>query len=404
MDSKIGLIIQLNGVVLITVLSLCLRRSLRLTALRYWTMAWLCLSFALICLRLAFSYEEFAPYLFTYYFLGEYTFGFMLVAGCRSLNGEYELKPRSEMFLIPFVILAIVLPHLTPDFNDLLTVQSLILSGFFAMAFYRLRESKQPTFGWRVMHVALALLAVDFLLFTILYSGRNVFGFSMPYVSYNSIVDLVLQTALGFGMVIVLLEKVLNDFKNTNDELLSTQKQLELLVHTDPLTAAFNRHAFYGFVRQQGEAETASSGCVGFFDIDDLKAINDCFGHAAGDMVIRQVVRAIREIIRAEDLIYRWGGDEFFVIMVSMDAERAEDRMARLDSLLQHVHIDNIPEPVSVGVSWGFKNYASPDDLEMAIKAADAAMYRRKQVRKQERITSRAFVDSLPGGAQDYAT
>lgn len=135
-------------------------------------------------------------------------------------------------------------------------------------------------------------------------------------------------------------------------------------------------------MRKQGESETDSTGCVGFFDIDDMKAINDCFGHTAGDMVIRTVVRAIRELIRAEDLIYRWGGDEFFVIMVSMDAEMAEKRMARLDSLLRDVFIEHIPEPISIGVSWGFMDYADPEDLEAAIKSADSMMYRRKESRK----------------------
>lgn len=401
MDSKIGLIIQLNGVILITVLSLCLRRSLQLTALRYWTMAWLCLSFALICLRLAFSYTEFSSFLFTYYFLGEYVFGYMLVAGCRSLNGQYELKPRSELMMIPFVICAIALPHVASDFNDVFNVHSLILAGFFVVALYWIRQSKQDTFGWRVMHVSLALLTIDFVLYAIVFSFRNVASFSTAFLTYNSIVDLVLQTALGFGMVIILLEKVLNDFKDTNSELLSTQKQLEELLHTDPLTAAFNRHAFYGFVSKQGEAETASSGCVGFFDIDDLKAINDCFGHAAGDMVIRSVVGSIRDIIRAEDLIYRWGGDEFFVIMVSMDAEMAENRMTRLDGLLQNIYIDNIPEPIRVGVSWGFTNFTDTSDLENAIKAADSMMYRRKQIRKQNKTETADFVNSLPGGARN---
>src|SRR5829696_1128794 len=111
MDSKLGLIFQLNGLILITILSFCLRRSLHLTALRYWTLAWLSLSFALICLRLAFSYEEFSSFLFTYYFLGEYIFGFMVIVGCRSLDGEYELRPRSELLLIPLVIVSVVLPH-----------------------------------------------------------------------------------------------------------------------------------------------------------------------------------------------------------------------------------------------------------------------------------------------------
>ncbi len=400
MDSNVGLIVQLNGVILITVLSLCLRRSLRLTALKYWAMAWLCLSFALICLRLAFSYEEYASFLFTYYFLGEYLFGYMLVAGCRSLDGKYELKPRSELMIVPFVIAAIALPYLVSSFNDAFNLHALILAGFFATAFYWLRRSKQSTFGWRVMHISLALLTVDFSLYSILFSAGSIAAFPTAFISYHSAVDLVLQAALGVGMVIILLEKVLDDYESTNDELRSAQKQLENLVHTDPLTSAFNRHAFYGFVRKQGEDQNAASGCVGFFDIDDLKVINDCFGHAAGDVVIRSVVRAIREIIRAEDLIYRWGGDEFFVVMVSMDAARAEDRMARLDTLLQAIKIDKISKPISVGVSWGFTNYATPDDLDNAMKAADAEMYTRKLERKESRMMSTDFINSLPGGVR----
>jgi diguanylate cyclase (GGDEF)-like protein len=398
MDSKIGLIIQLNGVILITILSLCLRRSLKVSALRYWTMAWLSLSFALICLRLGFSYGEFSSFLFTYYFLGEYLFGFLLVVGCRSLAEAFELKPLTELFFIPFVIASIALPHVAADFNDVFNIHSLIMAGFYATAFYHLGSSKGSSFGWRVMHVSLALLALDFFVYAIVFSVRTLAIFRTDFLSYNSVIDLILQTALGFGMVIVLLERVLDDFRDTNEQLLSTQKKLEQLVQTDPLTAAFNRHAFYGFMRKQGEDGSASSGCVGFFDIDDLKAINDCFGHAAGDMVIRSVVRSLREIIRAEDLIYRWGGDEFFVIMVSMDAERAEDRMARLDALLERVQIDNLPEPIKVGVSWGFTDYKNAADLENAIKSADSEMYRRKQLRKQSRAASIDFINSLPGG------
>lgn len=398
MDSKIGLIIQLNGVILITILSLCLRRSLKVTALRYWTVAWLSLSFALICLRLAFSYEEFASFLLTYYFLGEYLFGFMLLVGCLSLDGEFELKPRAEILFIPFVIAAIVLPHMAADFNDIFNIHALIMSAFYALAFYHLRKSREATFGWRVLHISLGLLAIDFFVYAVVFSARNFALFQTDLLSYNSIIDLVLQTALGFGMVIILLEKVLNDFRDTNAQLRSTQKKLEQLVHTDPLTDAYNRHAFYGFMNKQSEGGPKSSGCVGFFDIDNLKAINDCFGHAAGDMVIRSVVRSLREIIRAEDLIYRWGGDEFFVVMVSMEAEMAENRMTRLESLLEHVYIDTLPEPIRVGVSWGFTNYASSSDLETAIKSADSEMYRRKQVRKRRRTTSSDFINSLPGG------
>ena len=394
MDSKIGLIIQLNGVILITVLSFCLRRSLQLTALKYWTMAWLCLSFALICLQLAFNYEEFGAFLFTYYFLGQYIFGFMLVAGCRSLDGSYELQSRAELGMIPFVVLSIVLPHIATEFNDVLNVHSAVLGGFYGVALFFLRRARQDNFGWRVMHVSLALLTINFIVSAVVISARNLAVVTVEFLTYSSIIDLVLQTGLGVGMVVVLLEKVLGDARNTTERLLSTKEQLEQLIHTDPLTAAFTRHAFYGFVRKHGENASESSGCVGFFDIDDLKAINDCFGHAAGDQAIRAVVRSIRELVRAEDLIYRWGGDEFFVIMVSMDSDLAERRMERLDALLEQVYIDGLGDSIKVSVSWGFTNFDRPDGLEDAIRVADSVMYRRKHLRKRSPAATIEFFDA----------
>src|ERR1044072_8414795 len=112
MDSKIGLIIPLAGGSLITLLTLFLRRSIKLVALKHWTNAWLFLSFALFCLRLAFSYDEYSLRLFCFYFLGEYAFVFLLVAGCRSLGDNGEKKMRQEAFILPFVVVAFGLPFL----------------------------------------------------------------------------------------------------------------------------------------------------------------------------------------------------------------------------------------------------------------------------------------------------
>lgn len=385
MDSHLGLIIQLNGVFLITVLSIFLRRSLKLTALKYWTTAWLCLSFALICLRLGFAYEQLATLLFTYYFLGEYIFGFLLVAGCRNIADNFELKARTELYMIPFVAVAIGLPLYSSDFNAIYNVHSLMLTCFFAAAFLAIRRSVLRSFGWSVMHVSLGLLTVNYFLYFVVFSARNFLAFDETFLSYNSIIDLVLQTSLGVGMVLVLLEKVLNDYQRTNSELEAAHQQLEELVRTDALTAAFNRHAFYGFVDRHNSEGTVLTGCVGFFDIDDLKSINDRYGHNAGDAAIRAVVGAIRRVIRAEDLIFRWGGDEFFVIMIGMNSELAELRMSRLETTLRGVAIKGMNEPMSIGVSWGFKNFEGSDGLEDAIRDADGAMYDHKRSRKSTR-------------------
>ena len=394
MDSKIGLIIQLTGVILITILTIFLQRSLKAIALKYWTYAWLCLSFSLISLRFAFSYQQQSESLYSLYFFGEYIFGFMLVAGCRSLHKDEELNKPSELLIIPFGILAIGLPLYSTDFEQIYNIHTLLLSGFFAAAFLALRGSKSKGFGWRVMHVSVALLAIDFFMFFAIFSARQFFEFPTDFLQFNSVFDLVLQTALGFGMVIVLLEKLLADFRAANEKLEDAHQRLEELVHTDPLTAAFNRHAFYGFVKDHGSDSEAISGCVGFFDIDDMKEINDRFGHAAGDQAIRTVAKAIREIIRAEDLIYRWGGDEFFVIMVSMEAEMATLRMQRLEGMLSGILLEDMTDPIDIGVSCGFTDFEDSTALEKAIKKADSEMYRRKQRRKENARAQFGYIPS----------
>ncbi|HMQ03191.1 MAG TPA: GGDEF domain-containing protein [Pyrinomonadaceae bacterium] len=394
MDSKIGLLIQLTGVLLITFLTVCLQRSVRSVALKYWTYAWLCLSLSLICLRFAFEYAQHAASLYSLYFFGEYLFGFLLVAGCRSLYEDGQRNKLSELIVIPLGIIAISLPMLSSDFDEMFSLHSLIIAGFFVAAALALRHSPIKTLGWRVMYVGVVLLAIEFFGSFAIQTSNQFFGTPTYFLQFNSIVDLVLETALGFGMVIVLLEKLVADVKNANEALEEAHEELEKLVNTDPLTAAFNRHAFYGFVgKKDGDSMT---GCVGFFDIDNLKDINDVYGHQAGDHAIRAVVHAIREIIRAEDLIYRWGGDEFFVIMVGMQAEMATIRMQRLESLLCDVRINGGQDSIEIGVSSGFSDFCGYSELEQAIKQADGEMYKRKAMRKRARVSRPAYSGLLP--------
>ncbi len=382
MDSKIGLIIQLAGVSLITLLTLFLRRSINVVALKHWTNAWLFLSFALFCLRLAFSYEDYSTQLFSFYFLTEYIFGFLLVAGCRSLSANREMRVRQELFVVPFILIAFGLPFMGDDFNLIFNVHSLILSGFFAVAFTSMWRTRVHSFGWTVMQVALGLLVIDFFQYFIVFTLRQYMMIWTDYLQYNSVIDLVLQILLGFGMVIVLLEQVLNDAKVANENLQKAHEKLEELAHIDPLTTALNRHAFHGYLKKRGNESKTISGCVGFFDIDDLKVVNDIHGHAVGDAVIRMVVRAIRDIIRAEDLIFRWGGDEFFVIMIGLDSVAANARMDRMGKMLTGVRLDGLREPINIGVSHAFADFLDLDDLEGTIRRADAGMYREKQKRK----------------------
>ncbi|MEZ5428734.1 MAG: GGDEF domain-containing protein [Pyrinomonadaceae bacterium] len=386
MESKIGLVIQFTGIFLITILLLFLRRSLKTVASTYWAIAWGALSLALFCLSFAFNFKGVSDLLSSLYFFCEYVFGLMLIFGCLSLSGKFKLKFRTKLLFVPFALIALYLGFSRQNFNLIFNIHALLLTAFLGIAFFSLNQSANRGFGWRVMRVALGLLTLDFFHYFVVFSGLNfkfIQTFFHSYLAFNPIIDLVLEILLGFGMVIFSLEQVLEEFKEVHQELRKAHEKLETIAHIDPLTSAFNRHAFYGFLKRREMDGPAVSGCVGFFDIDDLKPINDCFGHAVGDAVIRAVAGAIRDLIRAEDLIYRWGGDEFFVIMVGTNSDSAGARMENLERKLTKVSIKGADQPLDIRVSFGFTDFAGKSDLEGAVKSADQEMYRRKQEKKR---------------------
>jgi diguanylate cyclase (GGDEF)-like protein len=129
-------------------------------------------------------------------------------------------------------------------------------------------------------------------------------------------------------------------------------------------------------------AAGGASGCVAVVDLDALKTINDTFGHAAGDAAIRAVARAIRQVVRADDLVFRWGGDEFLVVLFGVSEEEARRRLDGLDAMLGVVPVPGSSEPLVVMVSVGVAAFAAVDGLEQALATADERMYRRKLTRR----------------------
>jgi diguanylate cyclase (GGDEF)-like protein len=117
-------------------------------------------------------------------------------------------------------------------------------------------------------------------------------------------------------------------------------------------------------------------------DIDNLKPINDTWGHTAGDKAIRAVARAMRSLVRADDMLFRWGGDEFLVLMFNLPQSDALKRMKKLNEILEENCRRWTSVPITVTVSYGLAGFNSLTDLGEAIEAADKAMYaQRNEVR-----------------------
>jgi diguanylate cyclase (GGDEF)-like protein len=244
-----------------------------------------------------------------------------------------------------------------------------------------------------VMSAALLLLAIGFLHYVPVFAARKgLWGITLPttYLKYTSVFDLLFEILLGFGTVMVLMESVRNEVQMANRKLLEARDQLELLVQMDPLTEALNRHAFHSLLRRPegGQDNPVTSGSVAVIDIDNLKPINDTMGHTAGDKAIRAVARAMRSLVRADDMLFRWGGDEFLVLMFKLPEAEASRRLEKLNKILEENSDRWIGMPLTLTVSHGVAGFNSLTELGQAIEAADKAMYaQRNRVRNPQMST-----------------
>ena len=162
-------------------------------------------------------------------------------------------------------------------------------------------------------------------------------------------------------------------------------QQLEILSRTDALTGLLNRQHFDEMLTQYLRAAQRrnESVTVAYIDVNDFKIINDTEGHQRGDEILIAVASAIKNGSRVEDLCFRYGGDEFCIVMPNCTSNDAKEGWKnRVIQLLQESEAP--PPELSIGYAQtGPDEYVSGEDL---IKQADEEMYRVKQKMKKSKI------------------
>ena len=155
-------------------------------------------------------------------------------------------------------------------------------------------------------------------------------------------------------------------------------ESLETLARSDPATGLLNRAGLKLGLEQRlmQHGLRLFPMAVIFVDIDHFKGINDRLGHAAGDAVIAQVASHLRDHVPHDDLVARWGGEEFLLLCPGTAAEEAR-RIA--ERLRQDIERQPWPHDVGVTCSFGITVLAAGEDWLQAIERADAAMYQAKQ-------------------------
>ncbi|MFG6412427.1 diguanylate cyclase [Roseateles sp. DC23W] len=192
---------------------------------------------------------------------------------------------------------------------------------------------------------------------------------------------LALWAALG-GCVVVslgLLWQAFRRVRRTNEALAVSNASLKRQSETDPLTGLANRRHFQGAVQQLTDPQGLSASLF-LVDVDHFKRINDSHGHAAGDAVLIDIARRLREAVRDDDLIVRWGGEEFLIVARTREGAFATQLAQRLLDLIGSRPVLYEGRAIPVAASIGFASLPlPPHDLrlswERAIDLVDTAMY-----------------------------
>jgi diguanylate cyclase (GGDEF)-like protein len=161
-------------------------------------------------------------------------------------------------------------------------------------------------------------------------------------------------------------------------------EEMEGLADRDALTPLFNRRALVReLVRTRdfaGRYDAPAS--LAYFDLDGLKAINDRFGHAAGDAALKAVAAQLLGHIRGSDVAGRMGGDEFAVILAQSNGFQAEAKAEALAAAIAASPVEGLPAAMQVKVSWGVAEIRPDAEPEAVIAEADAAMYAKRAGRR----------------------
>ena len=157
------------------------------------------------------------------------------------------------------------------------------------------------------------------------------------------------------------------------------EERLTRLATTDPLTGALNRRSIMERLQDMVEHQKIPP-CVLMGDIDFFKKVNDTYGHAAGDEVLKTFTNTIRQLLRKGDFLGRLGGEEFVVALENIDLPNAQTMAERLRLAIANSQTPNDGGiPIAITASFGLALYSRDESVDAWLARADAALYRAKQ-------------------------
>lgn len=201
-----------------------------------------------------------------------------------------------------------------------------------------------------------------------------------------------------------IITKQMEQLNESNLKVLDANQRLQEMSIRDGLTTLFNRRHFDGRLEEEAQRARryARKFALEMIDIDHFKRVNDTYGHTCGDEILKQIAQIMKENTRETDVICRYGGEEFSILLIETDEESAYDHAERLRETVAASPFTNGQDPlsekvtISVGVAFFPQDGGDPQRL---VESADGALYaakrggrnqvkRANELQKQEKQTS----------------
>lgn len=173
-----------------------------------------------------------------------------------------------------------------------------------------------------------------------------------------------------------MLNKMLKNLMEKQRDIEQKNKELHFMATRDPLTSCYNRRYLFDTLSKYFTTKNRTDFCVIMLDIDKFKRINDTYGHGVGDVVIKGVCDAVRKNIRNDDIIARFGGEEFCVILTDISPEHALVVAENCRKSVESASMEGVSITSSFGVAALTFGAKTPNEL---VLQADQALYHSKR-------------------------
>jgi diguanylate cyclase (GGDEF)-like protein len=371
---RLAIIVQFTVVVTLFAYFWVLRRTVRLEEVRLWTGAWFADSVALLAVLLLTQVATHGVALrlaLMLYLAGKTAFVLLMVAGARN-----HVRPGAQPNIRPaplgamIVVWSLGVGWLADRVVVAQLAQSVMVGVVLATGgWIVLRNPRSQISRW--LGFAFALESLVFLAYAVFLAPTLAGGSALsPLMPYSSFLDAWVEMVLALSCLAAVADRSEEQLRYANRELLGSQEQLSRMVDTDPLTGLANRRA----LRPVMDRATSSGAALVFVDINDFKGINDRFGHPVGDRVLQRLANLLREVFRPEDVVVRYGGDEYLVVAPGMAPDSVHRRVDDIRARMSHAETDAPAVTLAIGVT----EIEVGGDPAAALVRADHLMYHDK--------------------------